>query len=127
MTTGWRLLLAAGAGGALGSVLRVGVSLAILGWLGPVFPWGTLIVNTAGSLAIGWIAARGVGGRAMRAFLVAGLCGGFTTFSVFSLETLALTRESPALAGLYVAVSVPLWLGAVWAGWRLGRQPQPST
>lgn len=95
----------------------------MLGALGPAFPWGTLAVNLAGSFAIGLYATlSGPGGRiapshATRQFVVAGLCGGFTTFSIFSLETLHLAGQGRGgLAALYVATSLTLWLGAAWCG-----------
>jgi CrcB protein len=114
-------------GGALGSVARyacVGVSAR---WLGTSFPWGTLIVNVAGSFAIGVLAALVTGdGRSMlgadaRAFLIIGILGGFTTFSAFSLETLALARGgAPGAAIANVALSLALCLAGVWLGFATG-------
>jgi fluoride exporter len=126
MTREARLLLAVGLGSALGSVARYLGSLGMLHLLGPSFPWGTLTVNVLGSLLIGLYATLAEpGGRltpspATRQFVLAGFCGGFTTFSIFSLETLLLvaTGDLP-LAGLNVGASVILWLLAVWIGHRI--------
>lgn len=117
------LYLAVCAGAVIGSVLRALASLAALAWLGAGFPWGTLFVNLAGSFVIGFYATlTGPGGRLFsgthqRQFVMAGICGGFTTFSAFSLETLRLAQNGawPA-AGLNVVVSVAAWLVAVWLG-----------
>lgn len=99
----------------------------MLGLLGPGFAWGTLTVNVLGSLLIGLYAAaiepggRLVVGPAMRQFVLTGFCGGFTTFSIFSLDTLLLVeRGSFGLAWINVAASVVLWLLAVWIGYRIG-------
>lgn len=121
-------------GSALGSVARFGCSLAMFALLGPGFPWGTWAVNVVGSFLIGLFAAvtapdgRWPATPAQRHFLLAGVCGGFTTFSVFSLETLYLVEAGAfALAGLNVAASLIAWLLAVWAGHavgtRFGRAP----
>jgi len=114
-------VLLVAAGGALGSVLRHGVSLAGLALFGAGFPWGTLAVNVLGSAAIGALAAIGIDGHA-RALLVPGVLGGFTTFSAFSLEATFLWERSPALAALYVALSVGLGLAACLAGFWLFRR-----
>ncbi|MBK5927106.1 fluoride efflux transporter CrcB [Rhodobaculum claviforme] len=115
---GWTLAQVA-LGGALGSMARFGVQTASVRLLGPGVPLGTLVVNVVGCFLIGvlfvWLAERG----AMRAapFLVAGLLGGFTTFSTFSLDALALwERGHWGLAAGYVAASVGLSLLAVVAG-----------
>src|SRR5262245_44361093 len=77
-------------GGGLGSVLRHGVNKAAATQFGLAFPYGTLFVNVAGSLAMGlvagWFALRGEGGQATRLFLTTGVLGGFTTFSAFSMD-----------------------------------------
>lgn len=118
---------AVAAGAALGAVARYAVGLVVLAVTGPGFPWGTLAINASGSFVIGLFAAvAGEGGRweadpALRHFVQAGFCGGFTTFSAFGLETVLLMRSgAAAAAAAYVAASVVLWLGAVAAGWRLG-------
>lgn len=110
-------------GGALGSVLR---ALAGHAFAGTRFPWGTLLVNVAGSLLIGWLMARLGGlepGPAARfqSLLVVGFCGGFTTFSTFSWQTLdQLLHGQWAAAALNIALSLTLCLAAVWVGFRVG-------
>tara|TARA_B100000929_G_scaffold288092_1_gene275899 strand:+ start:1485 stop:1880 length:396 start_codon:yes stop_codon:yes gene_type:complete len=123
--------LAIGLGSALGSVLRYGVSLASMAVLGGHFPWGTLLVNVLGSCLIGWLAAtttrlpRSVLAR-QQPLLMAGFCGGFTTFSLFSLETLHLAQQgSLGLALLYGIGSLPLCVAAAWMGERLAFLNQP--
>jgi len=103
--------LAVGAGSALGAGLRYWISITALGGGGTGFPWATLAVNVLGSaLIIGFSQAR------WQAFWVTGFCGGFTTFSLFSLEVWELWQgELPWLAGVYLGVSVMGWLMA--AGW----------
>ena len=121
-----RLYVAVGLGSAFGSVARFLCSLWLLVLLGPAFPWGTLAVNGLGSFLIGLYAAvSGPDGRwraspAQRQFMIPGFCAGFTTFSIFSLESLLLAeRQAFGLAVLYVVASLVIWLGAVWLGHRL--------
>lgn len=110
-------------GSVIGGVLRALASVAMMQQLGPGFPWGTLFVNVTGSFAIGFYAAltgpdgRLFAGTLQRQFVMAGICGGYTTFSVFSLETFHLVRaDNLPAAGLNVGVSVVAWLAAVWLG-----------
>ena len=110
-------------GGALGSVLRFFLGGAIATHFGETFPWGTLIVNVTGSFVIGFIATfTGPDGRwfasgETRLFLMTGICGGYTTFSSFSLQTLNLARDGDWLrAGANTVGSVALCLVAVWLG-----------
>jgi CrcB protein len=120
------VLLVAG-GGALGSVGRYLVG----GWahgLFPnvAFPIGTLLVNTLGCLAIGLIAGlfelRQAFGPDARVFLMVGVLGGFTTFSSFAYETLALARDAEMLRALAnVLLQCALGLLAAWLGWSLVR------
>lgn len=119
------LLVAAGS--AVGGVLRFLVSGLVARAAGEVFPLGTLTVNVLGSFAIGlFLALTGPDGRLLvdprlRQAFTLGVCGGFTTFSSFSVQTLALLRDGAwALAALNVVASVGLCLLAVWAGWALG-------
>lgn len=123
-----RLYLSAALGGMLGSLLRYGVALAGPGLMQPGFPWSSLTVNLLGSLLIGWLAAVGQPeGRwpmnpRQQAFWLAGVCGGFTTFSFFSLELALLFQRADWLgAWLYLGLSLSGWLLAVWLGFRLGR------
>lgn len=120
--------LAVAAGGALGSMARFWMTGAVAAVAGTQFPHGTLLINVLGSFAIGLIAGlslipeRIVLHPDLRIFMMVGICGGFTTFSSFSLQTLELMQKGemgPAL--LYVAGSVILCLLCVWLGWCLGR------
>lgn len=114
-------------GGALGSVARFWLAAACAERIAGSFPWGTLIVNVTGSFAIGLIAAlTGAEGRWLisprfREFLMIGVCGGYTTFSAFSLQTLELLDRGEAWkAGINVAASVLICLAAVWLGQTVG-------
>lgn len=113
-------------GGAIGSVLRYYVGVWSLRLAGPTFPWGTLTVNVVGSFVIGLFAemiVRKFGGSVeLRLLLMTGILGGFTTFSSFSLDTLALIeRGSIGVAALYVVVSVGVSLVMVFAGLSVAR------
>ena len=109
-------------GAGIGGALRHGANLAALRLAGAGFPWGTLAINVAGSLAMGliagWFALRGAGGgQSLRLFLTTGILGGFTTFSAFSLDTMLLWDRGLAMqAALYVAGSVLLSIAGVAAG-----------
>jgi CrcB protein len=110
-------------GSALGGGARYFLSGVIARGLGEVFPWGTLIVNISGSLVIGFFATlTGPDGRLFvgsitRQFVMIGLCGGYTTFSAFSLQTLNLVRDGDMTrAGANIAASVVFCLLAVWIG-----------
>jgi fluoride exporter len=108
-------------GGALGSAARYLVSTWMADRFGAGFPWGTLVVNVAGSFLIGIIATladeAGSIGTSGRVFLVVGVLGGFTTFSSFSLETLRLADQSEvARAFANIAVSLVLGLTACFIG-----------
>lgn len=110
-----------GLGGAVGAMARFGVvQLAVARW-GASFPWGTLAVNVTGSLAIGFLAAvlsARNADSALRFFLITGVLGGYTTFSAFSFETLAMLYEQRwAAATSYVAGSVVLGLAATALGY----------
>lgn len=108
-------------GGALGSVARAWLGTVAGLWFGSGLPWPTILINVLGSLLIGYAAARFPLSLHLRAFLMLGLCGGFTTFSSFSLQSLELLRAGrPALAFWNVALSVLLCLGAVAAGYGAG-------
>jgi len=115
-------------GGALGSAARFWFSGVIARSFGETFPWGTLLVNVSGSLVIGLFATiTGPDGRWMapqwfrHQFFMLGICGGYTTFSSFSLQTLNLMQDGEWLyAGANVIGSVVCCLFAVWLGSILG-------
>lgn len=120
-------VIAIAAGGALGAVLRYWVSTAIYAWAGRSFPWGTLAVNVLGSLIMGlltvWLLERLTQSTEWRAFLLIGLLGAFTTFSAFSIETLALVEQGQHVKALVNALSsVLLCVAAAWLGVVLARQ-----
>jgi len=110
-------------GGAAGSVARAVVARA----LPSRFPWAILLINVAGSLLIGWLMARlgpveDESALRYRALLVTGFCGGFTTFSTFSWQTLEQMQKGAWGAAIAnIVLSVTLCLLAVWLGFRLGR------
>ena len=121
-----KLVLLVALGGAIGSVLRYLVGLASGRLLGPGFPWGTLAVNIAGSLAMGLViglaASKFQLTNEFRAFAATGILGGFTTFSAFSLDfALLFERRDYGLAGLYLAGSVGLSILALFVGLYLVR------
>ena len=122
-------ILCVGAGGALGAMGRYGLGLIPLGGEWPLM---TLLINFAGSVAIGAIvevAARSQGAmpQELVLFLKVGLCGGFTTFSTFSLETLELMEQGQwAAAGGYAVVSVAACVAGVLAGKMLARTLMPA-
>src|SRR5580658_4300793 len=95
--------IAVAAGGALGSVARFWMTAAVTAWTGPRFPYATLLINMLGSFVIGGVAGLTLTPARMgmhpdvRIFLMVGVCGGFTTFSAFSLQTLELIRTGDTL------------------------------
>lgn len=114
-------------GGAFGSVGRYWLSGVVAARIGETFPWGTLVVNVSGSFVIGLLAAlsgpesRVLASPGFRLFFMIGVCGGYTTFSSFSLQTLNLLRDGEWLyAGGNVALSVILCMFGVWLGYLLG-------
>lgn len=122
----WALLGVVAAGGALGAAGRFALVSAVTRALGHGFPAGTLLVNVAGSLAIGVfigaMARYALGGEMLRAFVAVGILGGFTTFSAFSLDVVTLIERGawvPALA--YILTSVVLSIAGVFAGLALMR------
>jgi CrcB protein len=126
MTLNPQLLLAIAIGGAIGSVARFLVGVGSTKLLGLAFPWGTLIINVAGSFLIGVFAEsfalKWNLPQAGQAFLTVGLCGGFTTFSTFSLDSyVLLQRGQLGLAAAYVIGSVILSIAALFAGLYLVR------
>jgi fluoride exporter len=115
-------------GSALGGLARYGCGLLAVALWGPAFPWGTLIINIVGSFVIGGFATlTAPEGRVYvsplgRQFVMVGLCGGYTTFSAFSLETLGLLQRRPLAGAAYIALSLVLCLLAVWLGHALARK-----
>ena len=114
-------------GGALGSVARYWCSGLAARLIGESFPWGTLGVNVLGSFVIGLAAAlsavesRFLLASDLRIFMMVGVCGGYTTFSSFSLQTLNLLRDGEWLAAsANIAASVALCMLAVWLGYAAG-------
>lgn len=111
-------------GGAVGTVLRFGLNRWLTLLLGDALPWGTILINIGGSFAIGLFAAlfessaRSTVPLEVRQFVLVGLCGGFTTFSSFSLQTLVLLNAGEAgRAMVNVALSVVICLVAVSLGY----------
>ena len=120
-------MMAIAAGGALGALLRYWTSLAVHSRLGSGFPYGTLMVNVLGSLLMGflyiWLIERIAAGATLRAFLLIGVLGAFTTFSTFSMETLNLVEGGQlGKALLNVVVSVTVCMAAAALGIFAARQ-----
>jgi len=115
-----RILLLVGAGGFIGSVLRYLAAQFVQNKFLSAFPFGTLSVNVIGCFAIGCIfalAEKGNLSAEWRLFLATGICGGFTTFSAFSIETISLMKERQMTgAFLYILASIALGLGATFLG-----------
>ena len=102
-------------GSALGGVARYWIGIAVARLAGDAFPWGTLLINIVGSFVIGYFGTLTLpdgprpAGALIRLFVMVGLCGGFTTFSAFSLQTVELLRGGEELRALaYVVASVGL-------------------
>lgn len=122
---GQTLIIAAG--GAMGALLRFWSANWVYALLGRGFPYGTLVVNVLGSLAMGfcyaWLVERSTLGVEWRALLMVGFLGAFTTFSTFSIETLNLIEGGAMLKALLnVMLSVVLCVMAAWFGLLVGRQ-----
>tara|TARA_R110002049_G_scaffold159930_2_gene324969 strand:- start:1963 stop:2337 length:375 start_codon:yes stop_codon:yes gene_type:complete len=120
-------LIAIAGGGALGAILRFGMSSYIYRLLGRDFPYGTLAVNMVGSLIMGILfilfVERGLVSAEWRSAIIIGFLGAFTTFSTFSMETLMLVESGElSRAALNVVLSVTLCLFATWLGLVMGRQ-----
>lgn len=120
-------VFAIAAGGAVGALLRYWASTGIYNLVGRAFPYGTLVVNVLGSLLMGLLYVllleRMTASPELRAALLIGLLGSFTTFSTFSIETLNLIEQADYLkAGMNVLLSVVACIGAAWLGLLIGRQ-----
>lgn len=122
---GFKLFVIAAAG-AIGALFRFGLSNGVHRLMGRDFPYGTLVVNVAGSLLIGYFFVlfleRSIATEAWRLAVLVGLLGSFTTFSTFSLETMNLISDGAYVrAAFNVALSVLLCLAATWVGIGLAR------
>ena len=120
-------VLAIAAGGAVGSVLRYWMSNGVHAVVGRGFPFGTLAVNVTGSLLVGFLFVLFIDRLSdeaiLRAGVLIGVLGGFTTFSAFSIETFNLIEEGAwTKAGLNVGLSLVLCIVATWIGVLLARQ-----
>jgi fluoride exporter len=118
-------LLQVALGGAIGAVARYLTSLGAVRLMGAGFPWGTLAVNVLGSFLMGLLVVLLAQKDATRLapFLLTGILGGFTTFSAFSLDALAMyERGETMLAGFYVGASVILSLSALAVAMVLARE-----
>jgi CrcB protein len=114
-------------GGALGSVGRFWLSVAFDTLFASPFPWATMTANVTGSFVIGLVAALPMG-PLTRQFLMVGVLGGYTTFSAFSLQTLALAQGGEwAKAAANIGASIILCLLAVWLGHMLGSSLRGET
>jgi fluoride exporter len=110
-----------GLGGAVGSMLRYAAAIFITA---KHFPAATFAVNIAGSFIIGVVLALSVKDESFlnnwKLFLATGICGGFTTFSAFSAENVALLQNGKhAIALLYITLSIVLGIGAAWSGYNI--------
>ena len=122
-----------GLGGAIGSIARAWLGTVMVALAGPSFPWGTILINVVGSFVIGFFATltatdgRFAATADLRSFVMVGLCGGFTTFSSFSLQTLDLLRDGrPGQALGNVALSVALCLASVAVGYSMALTTRTS-
>ena len=120
--------IAVAVGGAIGSVGRFWLTGVMTGLTGPRFPWGTLLINVLGSFIIGLVAGLTLTSERIaihpdiRIFLMTGVCGGFTTFSAFSLQTLELLQTGDMVPAFGYAIgSVFLCVVGTYCGWLLGQ------
>ena len=118
--------LVVSAGAAMGGALRYGISSFIQKHISVIFPYGTLVVNIVGSFILGFIMfylnEKELIGNELRLFLTIGFCGGFTTFSTFSYETLNLFLETEYLLAIYnVLLNVVLCLIGIYLAYLLSR------
>lgn len=119
-------LLAIAVFGALGCLARYGVTLVVKGTLGGGFPYATLFINVVGAFLMGFLLILTIErltiGPHLRAGILTGFLGGFTTFSTYALETVLLAEQgSPGKSVLYVALSTMIGVFAAFAGAYIGR------
>jgi CrcB protein len=123
------VLLVVAGGGAIGSLARYLTAVLMTPVTG-TFPWATLIVNVVGAFLIGWFArvfAAPDADHVLRLALTTGFCGGFTTFSTMSAETVTLLQQGRGgRAALYIALSLLLGLAATFAGLSFGASRTPT-
>ena len=122
-----KTLLLIASGGAIGAVMRYGASMGVYSLFGRGFPYGTLFVNVTGSLLMGILSIvmlnRFNVGPELRAAILIGLLGSFTTFSTFSIETLNLMEQGETYKALFnMFISVITCVAAVWVGVNIGKQ-----
>ena len=115
-------------GGGIGATARYGLQGVVYRITGAGFPYGTLVVNVLGSLLIGFLMSffeeRFIVNPSLRVFLTIGILGGFTTFSSFSYESIAMLRDGSYVAALAnITFSVFVCLGATWLGIIVGKLP----
>jgi CrcB protein len=110
-------------GSAFGGTFRYWLSSLIANWVGQTFPWGTLVINVTGSFAIVFFATMTAPGARIyvpgewRQFFMVGICGGYTTFSSFSMQTLSLAQSGEWMGALLnIALSLVLCLAGAWGG-----------
>jgi fluoride exporter len=122
------ILLAVGVGGGFGALARFALSGLTTTWAGEGYPWGTFFVNLSGSMLLGLVVGTLVDRKASgsaKAFLTAGFCGGFTTFSTYDYELITLLSAGQhTAAAAYLVGSVTLCIAGAWAGlalWGVGR------
>ena len=125
----WQQLGLVMAGGALGAAARFWLGGVLMRHLGSGFPWGTFVVNVTGSFALGFLARNfgpPHGSHTIFLLLTVGLCGGYTTFSTFTLDTFALMQGGAISRALgYVLASVALSYLALIAGYALAKNFHP--
>jgi fluoride exporter len=119
----WQISVLVALGSMIGGTARWLASESLVDAFGTGFPFGTLFVNVTGSFLVGLYAAatlrgsRWTSGTRQREFVVTGICGGYTTFSIFSIESIQLFQAGrPGLAATYVTLSIVTWLIGAWAG-----------
>jgi fluoride exporter len=121
--------LAVIAGGAIGTALRYAIGSVLLPTTSFDFPWGTLIVNVTGSMALGFLGryfAPPNGSHVVFLFLTVGFCGGFTTFSTFTLDAFTLVERGATMrASVYLLASVAVSYAALIAGYSAARALRP--